>query len=221
MGEAPAEAAPAAAAGLRLGVLALQGAVTEHVDLLRGLGADVIQVRRPEQLPGLAGLVVPGGESTAIGRLAAPLGLLATVRARIAEGMAVLGTCAGLILLSEALEAESPDRFAGLERIGGLDVTVRRNGYGPQTASFEAELETGLGDGSSLRAAFIRAPLIVEVGRRAEVVARLGDRPVAVRQGRVLAATFHPEITGEDRLHREFVRLAAEAAHELPGMALR
>ncbi|GAA2100888.1 MULTISPECIES: pyridoxal 5'-phosphate synthase glutaminase subunit PdxT [Brevibacterium] len=226
-GEARAPAAGSALAP-RIGVLALQGAVAEHADLLHGLGAQVVPVRRPDQLASLSGLVIPGGESTAIARLAHPQGLLPAVRRRMDEGMPVLGTCAGLILLSETVVPEAG--LAGLDTIGGLHVRTRRNAYGRQRDSFEAEVSVSLPDpgGSSpgprpMRAAFIRAPLIEQVGEGAEVIATHGGRPVAVRQGRVLAASFHPELTGDDRLHRELVRIASspEALAASPEAALQ
>lgn len=195
----------------RVGILALQGAVAEHADLLTGLGASVTLVRRPAQLEGLTGLVVPGGESTAIARLAAPTGLLPAVRERMNAGLAVLGTCAGLILLADRVEGA--EALAGFDRIGGLDATVQRNGYGGQLESFEADVVWSGSDegGNGMHAAFIRAPIIEEVGSGVQIIARHDDRPVAVRQGTIVAATFHPEITGEDRLHRLFLELASQS----------
>ncbi|HIY67687.1 MAG TPA: pyridoxal 5'-phosphate synthase glutaminase subunit PdxT [Candidatus Agrococcus pullicola] len=196
----------------RVGILALQGAVAEHERLLTGLGASVAPVRRPAQLDGLSALVIPGGESTAIAWLAASTGLLPAVRERVDAGLAVLGTCAGLILLADrVLDA---DALAGFDRVGGLDVTVRRNGYGGQLESFEADTELSVdgAPGDRMRAAFIRAPIIEDVGPGVETIARHEGQPIAVRQGRLVAATFHPEITGEDRLHRLFLDLATQRA---------
>lgn len=187
----------------RVGVLALQGAVAEHSDVLRQLGASVVLARRPEQLDGLDALVVPGGESTAIARLAARVDLMPAIRSRVDAGMPVLGTCAGLILLADrVLDAGA---LEGFDVIGGLDATVRRNGYGGQLASFEADVAWS--DGSTLHVAFIRAPVIESVGPDARVLASLDGAPVAVAQGNIIAASFHPEITCETRLHRELLSL--------------
>ena len=199
-----------------IGILALQGAVSEHADMLSALGASTRLVRRPEHLDGLDGLVIPGGESTAIARLAAPMGLLPAIRTRIDGGLAVLGTCAGLILLSS--EVTEPGALADFDRVGGLDVTVRRNGYGGQLASFEADVDVvsaGTSPGaashttshSTMNVAFIRAPIIDHVGENATVVATHNGAPVAVRQDRIIGATFHPEITGDLTLHRAFLAL--------------
>lgn len=179
-----------------IGVLALQGNFREHTAVLRRLGADVVEVRKAEHLEAVDGLVLPGGESTAITRLMRLYGLEGAIRAFAGP---VLGTCAGMILL---------DR----EHLGLVDVTVRRNAYGRQVASFEADIPLA-GDPEPLRGVFIRAPGIVEVGPAAEVLARDPEgRPVAVRQGRVLATAFHPELTGDRRLHRLLARMVEEAA---------
>ncbi|WP_150460784.1 pyridoxal 5'-phosphate synthase glutaminase subunit PdxT [Nesterenkonia ebinurensis] len=195
----------------QIGVLALQGAVAEHERALRAAGAEVHKVRRPAELADLDGLVVPGGESTAMTRLAAPVNLMPTIRGRHEEGMAVFGTCAGLILTANAVaDAEA---LEGFDRIGGLDVVVRRNAYGNQLASFEAELSvTGIPESERmLPAVFIRAPIIEEVtGSGVEVLAEAAGHPVAVQQGRILAASFHPELTADHRLHQLFVQLASE-----------
>lgn len=205
----------------QVGVLALQGAVAEHVRALETAGAVVRTVRRPAELEGLDGLVVPGGESTTIARLAAPVRLMEAVREKRDAGMAIFGTCAGLILLAESVaDAEA---LEGFERIGGLDVQVRRNGYGSQLDSFTEDLAiTDLpGEEHPLSAVFIRAPLIEEVGERVEILAVSegagsqgtdgGRRPVAVRQGRLLGVSFHPELTEDTRLHQLFVEMAAGA----------
>ncbi|EXF25982.1 glutamine amidotransferase [Nesterenkonia sp. AN1] len=195
----------------RIGVLALQGAVAEHARALRAAGAEVSTVRRPSELEGLDGLIVPGGESTTMARLAAPVRLLESIRERHAEGMAMFGTCAGMILMADQiLDAEA---LTGFERIGGLDVVVRRNGYGGQLESFVGPLQVaGLpgDDTSPFEAVFIRAPVIESLGTDVEVIASWQDRPVAVRQGRILAASFHPELTPDHRLHRYFVEITAE-----------
>jgi 5'-phosphate synthase pdxT subunit len=175
---------------MTIGVLAVQGNFREHAAMLRRLGADVVEVRKPEQLEGLDGLVIPGGESTAIGRLIRLYGLEEGIRRFTG---AILGTCAGMILL---------DR----DHLGLLDLRVRRNGYGRQVASFEADLE--LGDGEEpLRGVFIRAPRVAESGPGVEVLAELDGEPVLLRQGRVLVASFHPELTGDTRVHERFLEL--------------
>lgn len=193
----------------QIGVLALQGAVAEHEQALSAAGAQVRRIRRTAELDGLDGLVIPGGESTAIARLAAPMGLMPAIRQRYEEGMAVFGTCAGLILTADAVaDAEA---LAGFDRIGGLGVVVRRNAYGNQLASFEAELEvSGIADAErALPAVFIRAPIIEEItSGEVEVLAEAAGHPVVVRQGRMLAASFHPELTADSRLHQLFTELA-------------
>lgn len=190
-----------------IGVLALQGAVAEHQRALHTSGAQTRLVRRADELEDLDGLVVPGGESTAIARLAAADHLLPAIRSRHDQGMALFGTCAGLILLAETVS--DADALQGFERIGGLGVTVRRNAYGGQLNSFQEQLEvTGLQ--SSLPAVFIRAPVIEAVCRDdVEVLAETRGRPVVVRQANILAASFHPELTEDTRLHQMFLSMAA------------
>lgn len=191
-----------------IGVLALQGAVAEHERALRSAGAEVRKVRRPSELEGLDGLVVPGGESTAMARLAAPVHLMPAIRQRLDEGMAVFGTCAGLILTADTVS--DAEALVGFERIGGLGVVVRRNAYGSQLHSFEDHLDvTGLD--APLPAVFIRAPIIEDItSPDVEVLAEAHGNPVAVRQGRILAASFHPELTPDFRLHELFTDLSAE-----------
>lgn len=194
--------------GPRIGVLSLQGDVREHARMLEQLGAQVTTVRRPTELAAVDGLVLPGGESTVIDRLARLTGLREPLREAIADGLPVLGTCAGLILLAARLRDGGP----GQETFGGLDVTVRRNAFGRQTESFETDLvvpalEGPGAEGPSVRAAFIRAPLIEELGPSAELLAALPDgRAVAARQGRALGLAFHPESTGETRFHELFLQ---------------
>jgi 5'-phosphate synthase pdxT subunit len=178
---------------MRIGVLAVQGNFREHAAVLRGLGADVVEVRKPEQLEGLDGLVIPGGESTAIGRLIRLYGLEEAIRRFAAP---VFGTCAGMILL---------DR----NHLGLVDLEVERNAYGRQVASFEADLELD-GDGEPLRGVFIRAPRVREVGAEVEVLAELDGEPVLLRDGRFLVASFHPELTGDPRVHERFLELIEE-----------
>ncbi len=173
-----------------IGVLAVQGNFREHAAMLRRLGAEVVEVRLPEELDGLDGLVIPGGESTAIMRLARLYGLDEAVR-RFAGP--VFGTCAGMILLDRA-------------HLGLMDIAVERNAYGRQAASFEADLELA-GEQEPLRGVFIRAPRISDVGPEVEVLAEHAGEPVLLRQGRFLVAAFHPELTGDTRVHERFLEL--------------
>jgi 5'-phosphate synthase pdxT subunit len=186
----------------RVGILALQGDVREHENVLQGLGADTLRVRRPEELAQVDALVIPGGESTVIDKLSRTFGLREPIRGAIREGMPVLGTCAGLIMLADTLV----DAIEGQKSFGGLDVVVRRNAFGRQIDSFEAELRTPAIAGAPVRAAFIRGPLIESVGPRAHVLAELDDgRVVGVEQGALIGLSFHPEISGEDRFHRRLL----------------
>ena len=181
----------------RVGVLALQGDVREHARVLAALGAEVSLVRRPAELEQVDALVIPGGESSVIDKLARSFGLHAPIRARIEAGMPVLGTCAGLILLADRVEGA----IAGQQSFGGLDATVRRNAFGTQAESFETDLDVD-GFSGPVRATFIRAPRVVSVGPRARVLAALaGGEVVAVRQGALIGLAFHPEVSGETRFH--------------------
>ena len=188
-----------------IGVVALQGAVSEHVAMLTALGAQAREVRTPDQLAGVDGIVLPGGESTAMARAAAKVGLFDELRDRVAAGLPVFGTCAGLILLAERVQ--DGDALSGFTTIGGLDITARRNAFGGQLASFTQPLEVAGIDGPAFPAVFIRAPQVVDVGPGVEVLARTAsDGPiVAVRHGRVMATSFHPELTADARLHRLFL----------------
>jgi pyridoxal 5'-phosphate synthase pdxT subunit len=183
-------------ATLRIGVLAVQGNFREHAAMLRRLGAEPVEVRKPGQLEGLDGLIVPGGESTAIRRLMRAYELEEAVAAFPGP---LFGTCAGMILF---------DR----EHLGLLDVKVLRNGYGRQVASFEADVDLD-GEAEPVRGVFIRAPRVEKVGEEVEVVGRLGDEPVLVREGRILAASFHPELTDDTRIHERFLELVREERH--------
>ncbi|ORB27727.1 pyridoxal 5'-phosphate synthase glutaminase subunit PdxT [Mycolicibacterium parafortuitum] len=187
----------------RVGVLALQGDTREHLAALREAGADAITVRRAAELAAVDGLVIPGGESTAMSHLLREFDLLEPLRARLAGGMPAYGSCAGMILLAtEIADAGVPGREALPLR--GIDMTVRRNAFGRQVDSFEEDIEfTGL-DGP-VHAVFIRAPWVERVGPDVEVLARAAGHPVAVRQGRMLATAFHPEVTGDRRVHKLFV----------------
>jgi len=182
------------ASRVRIGVLALQGAFREHARMLRAAGADAVEVRLPEQLDGLDGLVIPGGESTTILKLASLYGLDDAIRRFAAP---VFGTCAGMILL---------DR----DHLGLADLVVDRNAYGRQVASFEADLVLE-GEERPFRGVFIRAPRVRDVGPQVEVLAELDGEPVLLRDGRVLVAAFHPELTDDSRIHRQFLDLVTEA----------
>jgi 5'-phosphate synthase pdxT subunit len=179
----------------RVGVLALQGDFREHLTTLATLGAEVIEVRTPEQLEAVDALIIPGGESTTIGKLAVRFGLMEPLRQRIEAGMPVYGTCAGMILLArEVTDGEQP-------LVGALDVVIERNAFGRQNDSFEEELAID-GLDAPFRAVFIRAPWVAKVGEGVEVLASVDDHPVVVRQGHILASAFHPELTGDHRLHQ-------------------
>jgi len=191
----------------RVGVLALQGDVREHVALLEHLGADVVRVRRPEEFAQVDGLAIPGGESTVIDKLSRQFGLAEPIRAAIRDGMPMLGTCAGLIMLSDRLI----DAIDGQQTFGGLDVLTRRNAFGRQTESFEAELDIPALGTDPVHTTFIRGPVVEEVGADATTLAALEDgRVVAVEQGNLLGISFHPELSGEPRFHQRFLdRVAA------------
>ena len=181
---------------MKIGVLALQGNVREHAAVLRRLGADAVEVRKPEQLEGLDGLVIPGGESTTFMRLMRLYGLEDAVRDFTRP---VFGTCAGMIVLDRS-------------HLGLVDIDVDRNAYGRQVASFEADLELA-GDPEPLRGVFIRAPRLTDAGPDVEVLAELNGEPVLVREGRFIVASFHPELTDDTRIHEMFLQLVAEEAH--------
>ena len=186
------------AARAKVGVLALQGAFSAHIECLLRVGADAREVRTPADLAGVEALVMPGGESSTMSQLLESSGLLAGIADRIAAGMPVFGTCAGMILLaSEVLDGREDQRS-----FAAIDIAVRRNAFGRQVDSFESEIDTTVG---RFHGVFIRAPRIERTGPGVEVLGRLGDEPVLVRQGNVLAASFHPELAGDDRLHGYFV----------------
>jgi len=188
-----------------VGVLALQGDVREHLQALGFLGVDAVAVRRPTELAAVDALVLPGGESTTMAKLARTFELLDPLRERVADGLPVLGTCAGMILLADRIE----DGIVGQETIGGLDITVRRNAFGRQVDSFEEDLHVDGVDGT-VHAVFIRAPWVEEVGEDVEVLGRVeagqaAGRIVAVRQGPLMATSFHPEVGGDSRVHALFL----------------
>ncbi|MFF3732191.1 pyridoxal 5'-phosphate synthase glutaminase subunit PdxT [Streptomyces sp. NPDC002476] len=184
-----------------IGVLALQGDVREHLIALASADAQARPVRRPEELAEVDGLVVPGGESTTMSKLASLFGMLEPLRERIRDGMPVYGTCAGMILLADKIL----DPRSGQETLGGIDMIVRRNAFGRQNESFEAAVEVAGIEGGPVEGVFIRAPWVESVGARAEVVAEHGGHIVGVRQGNALATSFHPELTGDHRVHALFV----------------
>ncbi|MFG2719916.1 pyridoxal 5'-phosphate synthase glutaminase subunit PdxT [Streptomyces sp. NPDC048416] len=188
-----------------IGVLALQGDVREHLIALAAADAVARPVRRPEELAEVDGLVIPGGESTTISKLAALFGMLDPLRERIRAGLPVYGTCAGLIMLADKIL----DPRSGQETFGGIEMIVRRNAFGRQNESFEATVEVaGVGP---VEGVFIRAPWVESVGARAEVLAEHGGHIVAVRQANALATSFHPELTGDHRMHALFVDMVRAA----------
>lgn len=201
--------------GPRIGVLALQGDVLEHLRLLGDAGAHAVPFKRPGELEGLDGVLLPGGESTTIGKLAELSGLLEPLRARIADGLPAFGTCAGAILLAHSA-LDDQGRAAKQPLLGCLDAVVRRNAFGRQVASFEGPVEIAGIDGGPMHAVFIRAPWFEEVGADVEVLATVetpvGVRVVVVQQEGVLASAFHPELAGDGRLHRRFVEQIIAAA---------
>ena len=204
-----------------VGVLALQGDTREHLRVLEECGVRAVPVRRPSELASVDGLVLPGGESTTMAKLARTFDLLEPLRGAVKSGLPVFGTCAGMILLADRIE----DGVEGQETVGGLDVVVRRNAFGRQVDSFEAELDVAP-LGGPFHAVFIRAPWVESVGDEVEVVARVAEDPeqahtsaaaaaagriVGVRQGHLLATSFHPEVTGDRRIHDYFVTIVREA----------
>ena len=191
---------------LTIGVLAVQGDVREHVRVLTSLGAQAHGIRRPTELTELDGLVIPGGESTTMDKLVRAFDLFEPLRALIAGGLPVYGSCAGMIMLADRIAEGRPDQ----QTLGGLDITVRRNAFGRQVDSFEEDIEfVGL-DGGPVRAVFIRAPWVEDAGDGVDVLARAAGKIVAVRQGALLATSFHPEVTGDTRVHELFVEMCKD-----------
>ena len=184
-----------------VGVLALQGAFTAHQRALESAGATTRQVRQPRDLVGLDALVMPGGESTTMSRLLTTSGLFDDVKAMLSDGLPVLGTCAGMILLATEVLDGRPDQLS----FGAIDMSVRRNGYGRQVDSFETDLDV-VGLDRPYHAVFIRAPKVVAIGANVEVLAQYDGVPVVARQGHVMVASFHPELTGDARLHARFLQ---------------
>jgi 5'-phosphate synthase pdxT subunit len=193
----------------QVGVLALQGDFREHIAVLRGLGADAVPVRRPEELAQVGGLVIPGGESSVMDKLSRTFGLAQPLKDAIAGGLPVYGTCAGLIMLADRIL----DGIAGQQSLGGLDVAVRRNAFGSQLDSFETDLDIPALGAEPVHAVFIRAPIVESVGEKATALAAVADgRVVAVEQGNLIGTSFHPEITGETRFHQYFLDKVRAAA---------
>jgi len=194
-----------------IGVLALQGDVAEHRRAVTGTGATAVAVRRPAELDAVDGLIIPGGESTTMWKLADVFELMEPLRKRIANGLPVFGSCAGMIMLATDLL----DRIEGQETLGGLDVTVRRNAFGRQVNSFESDIDLRGVDGPPFRAVFIRAPWVEDAGPSVQVLARVEHGPaagriVAARQGDLLVTSFHPEVTGDHRVHQLFVDIVRQ-----------
>ncbi len=194
-----------------VGVLALQGDVREHLEALAASGARPVAVRRPAELAAVDGIVLPGGESTTIAKLATAFDLLEPLQRAVREGLPAYGSCAGMILLAD----EVVDGASGQQTIGGMDVVVRRNAFGRQVDSFETDLAVADVEGGPVHAVFIRAPWVESAGEGVEVLARVEEgqaagRIVAARQGQLLATAFHPELTGDARVHGLFVRMVRE-----------
>ena len=190
---------------MRIGVLALQGAFREHCKILRRLGVEVVEVRLPEELENLDGLIIPGGESTTIGKLADWYGLMEPLK-EAAKSIPVWGTCAGLVFMAKEVGMQQPI-------LAVMDMTVERNAYGRQVDSFEEDLEMEGLEGGSFHGVFIRAPVITKVGTEIQVLSRLKDgRIVAARRGSLMVTAFHPELSSDDRIHRYFLRMCEQAS---------
>lgn len=190
---------------MKIGVLALQGDFREHINSLSDCGVNAVPVKTKEEILEVDGLVIPGGESTTIAKLARTFNLFDLIKKRIADGMPTYGSCAGMILLADRVE----DAIVGQESFGGIDMTVRRNAFGRQVDSFETDLKFEGITQPSIRAVFIRAPWVESVGAGVQILAEVSidgsKHPVAVRQGNLLATSFHPELTGDNRIHKFFV----------------
>jgi 5'-phosphate synthase pdxT subunit len=195
---------------MKVGVLALQGDVREHISSLIACGVDAVPVRRESEIQSIDALVLPGGESTTIAQLSEVFGIYDVLKQRIASGMPVYGSCAGMILLA----TEILDAKVGQKSFGGLDISVRRNAFGRQVDSFESDIEFADGSQELIRAVFIRAPWVEKVGDAVQVLASIDSHPVAVRSLTALATSFHPELTGDHRIHRYFIEHVARPALE-------
>lgn len=202
------------AASLKIGVLALQGAFLEHANMLRRLGAEPVEVRLPPNLAELAGLIIPGGESTTIGKLATQYGLLKPLHQFIDSGRTVWGTCAGMIFLAKNIGETGSGRHVVPPRLAVMDITVDRNAFGRQVDSFEADVQLTFAN-EPFRAVFIRAPLIEKIGAGVQVIATLDNgRMVAVRQNNLLATAFHPELSGDTRIHQYFLQMIQQSGEQ-------
>jgi 5'-phosphate synthase pdxT subunit len=195
---------------MKVGVLALQGDVREHISALIACGVEAAPVRRETEIESIDALVLPGGESTTIAQLAEVFGIYDLLKVRIASGMPVYGSCAGMILLA----TEILDAKIGQKSFGGLDISVRRNAFGRQVDSFESDIEFKDGSNELIRAVFIRAPWVEKVGDAVQVLASIDSHPVAVRSETALATSFHPELTGDHRIHSYFIEHVARPALE-------
>lgn len=192
---------------MKIGVLALQGAVAEHIQMLSSLGAEAVPVRLPSELEGLDALIIPGGESTTIGKLLSDYSLLEPIRRLAKKGFPIFGTCAGLVLLAKKVPNLK------LEPIGMMDIQVKRNAFGRQVDSFEADLKIPALHDGSFHGVFIRAPIIEKVDSNVDVLCQLNGKPVAVKQGNMMACAFHPELTGDTRLHKYFLDIVRGDGH--------
>jgi len=195
---------------MKVGVLALQGDVREHISSLIACGVSAVPVRRDSEIQSIDALVLPGGESTTIAQLSEVFGIYDVLKHRIASGMPVYGSCAGMILLA----TEILDAKVGQKSFGGLNISVRRNAFGRQVDSFESDIEFADGSSELIRAVFIRAPWVEKVGNAVQVLASIDSHPVAVRSHTALATSFHPELTGDHRIHRYFIEHVARPALE-------
>ena len=195
---------------MKVGVLALQGDVREHISSLLACDVEAIAVRRAQEIESIDALVLPGGESTTIAQLAEVFGIFDLIKNKIKIGMPVYGSCAGMILLADQIL----DAKVGQKTFGGLDITVRRNAFGRQVDSFESDIAFSDGSDQAIRAVFIRAPWVEKIGATVEVLASVDSHPVAVRSKTALATSFHPELTGDNRIHRYFIEQVARPALE-------
>jgi 5'-phosphate synthase pdxT subunit len=195
---------------MKVGVLALQGDVREHIHSLQECDVQAFPVRRSSEIESVDALIVPGGESTTIAQLAEVFGVYQLIKNRIEEGMPVYGSCAGMILMAK----EILDAKVGQKSFGGLDITVRRNAFGRQVDSFESDIAFADGSTDLIRAVFIRAPWVEKVGESVQILASVDSHPVAVRSRTALATSFHPELTGDKRIHRYFIEQVARPALE-------
>jgi 5'-phosphate synthase pdxT subunit len=195
---------------MKVGVLALQGDVREHISSLLACDVEAVSVRRSQEIESIDALVLPGGESTTIAQLAEVFGIFDLIKNKINSGMPVYGSCAGMILLADQIL----DAKVGQKTFGGLDITVRRNAFGRQVDSFESDIAFNDGADQAIRAVFIRAPWVEKIGATVEVLASVDSHPVAVRSKTALATSFHPELTGDNRIHRYFIEQVARPALE-------